>query len=151
MNAITAYRMLNNTNAADFGGRRLAGGATFNSVEQFNTFYAGQGLPTVVIYDAGYYPAPAMAGGVAGGFIKFIPDGKVIVIGKRPQNASIGEYQMTTNLNTPDKKPGSYAYVKDSFAGINAPKMIPGSIQVHRGHNGGPAIYYPSAVVIMNV
>jgi hypothetical protein len=143
-NGVTGFRLLNNSNAADYGGRRSQYGATINSLKMANDYFGGQNLPQLEVYDRGYIPR------IGGTFKKFIPDGVVIVIGQRPSGAKIGEYQMTRNLSN-NLKPGSYSIVKDYANGVNAPKEVPGKIEVHRGHNGGPAIYYPSAVVVMSV
>jgi hypothetical protein len=97
-----------------------------------------------VLYDEGYIPT------TGGSFTKFIPDGKVIIVGKRPSGVKIGEYILTRNA-VANYRPVSYRFVKDYAAGINAPKEVPPKIEVHRGHNGGPVIYYPSAIVVMTV
>jgi hypothetical protein len=53
---------------------------------------------------------------------------------------------MTRNANNPDLAPGPYMRVIDT-----GEIVIPRSIEVHDGHNGGPVIYFPSAVVVMSV
>ena len=144
-NGVTAFRLLNNNNNLDYGGRRTMNGSTINSLPTANTYFGGQGLAELKIYDAGYVPYRA---GV--GFKKFIPDGVVVLVGQRTSGAKIGEYQLTRNLSN-NLNPGSYTFTKDYANGVNAPKEVPGKIEVHRGHNGGPAIYYPSAVMVMTV
>lgn len=151
MNSVTANRMLNNANAADFGGRRNQYGATYNDLTNYNQFLIAQNLPRIQVDDRGYYPILGQTGGVSGGFIKFIADGVVAVIGKRPGGAPIGNYQMTRNMNNPNGTPGPYQYVIDRANGINAEKRTPPNIEIHRGHNGGPCLYFPSSVVIMSV
>ena len=151
MNSVTSNRLLNNTNAADFGGKRSNYGATLNNLTNINQYLLAQNLPQIQVDDRGYYPKYGQSGGVSAGFTKFIADGKVVVIGKRPGNAKVGEYQMTRNISNPNGTPGPYMFIKDYIQGVNAEKRVPGSIEIHRGHNGGPAIYYPSAVVIMSV
>jgi hypothetical protein len=49
---------------------------------------------------------------------------------------------MTRNANNPNMKPGAYMKVFD-----RGEATVPRSIDVHDGHNGGPCIYYPSALV----
>lgn len=138
MNQVTFNRMVNNTNNADIYGRRTAGLGTFNSEAQINQLLAGDNLPNIQIYDQGYLND-------SGTFVPFIPDNVVIVVGQRGDGAPVGEYQMTRNANNPGLAPGAYMKIVDE------PDEVPRSLEVHDGHNGGPAIFFPSAVVRMNV
>jgi hypothetical protein len=138
MNRSTLNDLLQNTNTADVYGRRTAGLGTFNSQPQMNALFAGDDLPQIVVYDEGYLDDSAT-------FQLFIPNGTVVVIGQRPAGQSVGEYRMTRNANNPGMAPGPYMRVLDD------PDDIPRSIQVHDGHNGGPVIYFPSAIVVMDV
>jgi hypothetical protein len=141
MNSVTSNRMLNNQNANDLAGRRVEGGSTVNTLVDVNRYLAGRNLPQIQVYDAGYLND-------AGTFTKYIPDGTVTVIGKRPSGARIGEYLMTICVPN-NMQPGSYAFTVDRANGVNGEKRVPANIERHRGHNGGPVIYYPSAVVKM--
>jgi hypothetical protein len=138
MNRTTLNALLSNTNSADLAGRRLAGLASINSLAQVNALYAMDDLPSLVPYDQGYIDD-------TGTFQLFIPNNKVIVIGARRDGDPIGEYRLTRNANNPDVGPGSYDKIVDD------PNRVPRSIEVHRGHNGGPVIYHPAAVVVMTV
>lgn len=149
MNSTTANRLLLNANSSDFYGRRYQGGSTLNSVPDFNRFLAGQNLPQIKIYDNGYMQRQSTTLSLAA-FKKYIPDGKVVVVGKRPTGSKIGEYLKTRNASN-GFKPGSYEYVLDRANGVNAEKRTPANIEIHRGHNGGPVMYFPSAVVVMTV
>jgi hypothetical protein len=144
MNRVTANRLLSVTNVADIGGRRTTGGGTINSIDEVNRISLGEGLPELVVFDKGYKND-------SGVFTKFIPDDKVVVVGTRESGDAIMEYRMTRNLNNPSGAPGSYEYIKDYAQGINAPKETPPRIEVHGGHNGGPVIYRPKALVVMSV
>ena len=148
VNQVTANRLLNNSNASDFGGRRSQYGATFNDLTMFNNFFSGQGLPTIEIYDKGYQPLKSSGPETnpTNQFTKFIPNGVGILVGRRDNGNPIGEMQMTMNLNAAGGA-GPYAFTKDFFNGINCAKDVPGKIEVHHGWSGGPAIYYPSSVV----
>ena len=150
MNSVTSNRLLNNTNVNDFGGKRSNYGATLNNLANINQYLLAQNLPKIQVDDRGYYPLYGQKGGVTKGFKKFLPDGTVVVVGKRPGNAMVGEYQLTRNMSN-GGNPGSYAYIIDRVNGTNAEKRTPANIEVHRGHNGGPALYYPSSLVIMSV
>jgi hypothetical protein len=76
----------------------------------------------------------------------FIPNNKVVVVGTRPAGQRVGEYRITRNANNPDLGPGPYMKVVD-----NGEDKVPREIDVHDGHNGGPVLYYPGAIVVMSV
>jgi hypothetical protein len=146
MNQVTANNLLANTNANDFGGRfRLQYGQTLNSLPDINTILAGNDLPQLEVYDQGYL-SDGTDGNSQGAFVPFIPNGVVAVIGGRPQGQTVGEYRMTRNANNPDLAPGAYSRVID-----RGEDRIPRTIEVHDGHNGGPAVFFPGAITIMNV
>jgi hypothetical protein len=149
MNSVTSNRLLNNTNASDLAGRRVNGSNTLNSVADVNRYLAAQNLPQIQVYDGGYQ-STITVGATAGPFVKFIPDGKVVVVGKRVSGAKIGEYLKTRNASN-GLQPGSYAYTIDRANGINGEKRTPANIERHRGHNGGPVMYLPGSVVVMSV
>ncbi len=144
MNSTTVNNLINNTNAADLGGKRIGGGSTVNTIPETASLLLGLNLPRIAVYDGGYI---ATSGG---GLIKFIPDNKVVVVGRRTNGARIGEYLRTRNASN-GFRPGPYRYVIDRANGINAEKRTPANIEIHRGHNGGPTMMYPSAVVVMTV
>jgi tellurite resistance-related uncharacterized protein len=96
------------------------------------------GLPGIEIINDGYYTD-------AGVWTKYLADNKVVVVGARPNNESIGEYQLTRNAQNANMEPGSYVMVKDKQ------DDVPRTIEIHRGHNGGPAIFYPNGVCVMTV
>lgn len=153
LNQVTANNILNNTNSADFGGRRDQYGATLNSLPGFNSYFQAQNLPQLKIVDEGYQPLPL--NGVQTNpslqFQKFIPTGTIIIVGKRPGGANVGEWQQTINAMNPGNAPGPYSIIKDFANGINAPREVPPKIEIHAGVNGGPAILYPSAVLVLTV
>lgn len=140
MNRATANNLLANTNAADLGGKRTAGLSNVLSMGQVNQLLAGEDLPLIAVYDRGYLND-------AGTFTRFVPNGKVIVFGDRPPGDPVAEYIMTRNANNADLGPGAYMKVKDTYDTNDVPRLI----EVHDGHNGGPAIYYPGTIVIMDV
>jgi hypothetical protein len=137
MNRTTANKLFSNVNPADLYGRRTQGLGTYNSPAQVNQLLAGDGLPNVRIYDEGYFNS-------SGTFTLFIPNDKVVVIGRRTSGTPIGAYKMTRNANNPDMAPGAYTKVVD-----NGEDNVPRSIAVHDGHNGGPALKFPSAIVVL--
>jgi hypothetical protein len=148
MNRTQLNYLLSNTNTNDFAGRRVSGLLSVLNLGEINAILEGEDLPMIVPYDAGYY-SQVFSANVPGAytFNLFIPTGKTIVIGKRPNNAPVGSYIKTRNVNDPNGK-GSYTRVVDTGASEALPP--PRKISVHRGHNGGPAIFFPSAVVAVS-
>jgi hypothetical protein len=138
MNRVTFNKMISNTNSADIAGRRTSGLNTVLNLGEVNAVLAGEDLPMIVVHDGGYLNS-------AGTFVPLIADDKAVVIGQRPANAPVGDYAMTRNANNPNLEPGPYMRVVDDE------DDVPRLIQVHDGHNGGPRIYFPSAVVKMSV
>jgi hypothetical protein len=138
MNLKTWNNMLLNTNIADMAGRRIPGLVTLNNAGDVNKLLNADGLPTITVYDQGYLNDSET-------FVPFIPDNTVILIGKRPAGQMVGEYRMTKNVNNPNGAPGAYTRV------IIPQDHMPTQVQVHDGHNGGPVILYPSAIVVMSV
>lgn len=136
-NQVTVNNLLKNTNASDLGGRRGVGGTTFNSLAEFNQIFLENDLPAITVMDDGYYDD-------SGTYQLYVPNGVVSVVGARTAGQPVGEYRLTRNANNPDGAPGDYDLVYQE-------EKPPMSIEVHRGHNGGPVLYYPSAVVRMNV
>jgi hypothetical protein len=137
MNQTTFNNFISNTNQSDLAGRRTDGLSTVLSLSMANALLLGEDLPQIVIYDEGYLDE-------AGAFQLFIPNGKAVVVGRRPGGQKIMDYAMTRNANNPGLAPGAYMDVVES---ARPPKHI----EVFDGHNGGVRIYYPSAVVIASV
>lgn len=138
MNRVTANALLGNTNSADIGGKRTGGFGTFNSMADINGLLSQDDLPQVIIYDEGYLND-------SGTFVPFIANNKVVVIGRRPAGQTVAEYQMVRNVNNPNFAPGAYMKV------VADEDEVPFKVEVHDGHNGGPAIYYPGSIVVMSV
>lgn len=139
MNQTTFNTLLSNTNSADLGGRRLQGLMPVNGPQQLNILLGAEGLPSVEVYDQGYLND-------SGVFTLFIPDNRIVVLGQRRDNDPIGAYVMTRNANNPGMAPGAYMKVVD-----NGDREVPRRIAVHDGHNGGPVLYHPAAIVVMDV
>lgn len=138
MNQVTFNKVLSNTNANDLGGRRVMGLQTVNGPDALNVVLSAEGLPSFSIYDQGYYDDN-------GTFQQFIADDVVIVIGSRRDGDPVGEYRMVRNVNNPDMGPG--AYMKT----IDRQQRVPRQVEVHDGHNGGPVLFHPAAIVVMDV
>lgn len=134
-------QLLSNSTATDLGGYKkpLDGLQRIVALDDINKILLDQDLPEVVEYDAGYLND-------AGTFVPFIPDTKGVLVGPRLSGATVGEYKMTRNANNPDLTPGRYTKVID-----RGEMEVPRTIEVHEGHNGGPAIFFPGSVVALTI
>lgn len=137
MNDFTFRAMVANTNAADLGGRRM-GLQTANSLGLVNEVLALDNLPKIMVYD-GWYNNDADA------VTRCIPNYTALLIGRRLDGAQFGEYMMTNNANN-GGGPGAYSFVVD-----NRGKKTPPTVEFHRGHNGGPVIFFPGSVRSLDV
>lgn len=139
MNDATFRLMMLNTNANDLGGRRLTGLQPANGRAALNEVLAADGLPNIVVYD-GWYNNDSDA------ITRCIPDGRAILVGQRLDGATLGEYMMTDNANNPGGAPGPYAFINDTRG-----KQVPPTIEFHRGHNGGPVLFFPGSIRVLDV
>lgn len=144
MNMKTAQKLFTVTNAADIGGKRTAGLATVIGERDVNYVLTGEDLPQIVINDDGYLRESDNA------FVPFIADDKVVIMGRRTDNEPIGEYRKTLNVNAEDGN-GNAIVTTGSYLRVIEPLQIPRTPQVHAGHNGGPLIRFPSAIVVLSV
>lgn len=139
MNSATARTILANTNPNDLGGRLIGGGNTVNSLDNVNQILLQNDIPPIAIYDGGWKND-------AGVFQYFLPTGKGLVVGKRSGGAAIGKYRYTQNVNSPNAAPAPYSRVITKGPNV----QIPLAIEVHDGHNGGPLIQFPGAIIVVN-
>ncbi len=135
----TLNNLLNNTNSSDIGGKRVEGGNTYNDLAAFNRTLVANDLPSIQVVEGGYKDE-------SGNWNLYVPDNTVIVVGKRLDGADVGKFRLTRNVNNDDMSPGFYDKVIDKGA-----TQVPRLIEVHAGFNGGPVIYFPSAIVAMSV
>lgn len=138
MNRVTFNKLVSNTNTNDIAGRRTSGLQSVLNQSEINGVLMGEDLPQVVVYDEGYYNE-------SGTWTRFIATDKVVIIGARPAGQPVGDYAMTRNATNPNLAPGPYMKVVDDE------DDVPRNIKVHDGHNGGPRIYFPSAIVVASV
>lgn len=154
LNQQTANSIINNANANDLDGRRGMYGQTLNNLPAISSYFQGQNLPGLEVYDDGFQidllqgpeTAPLTSSGATDQFQKYIPNNTMILIGKRPNNEPVGHFQETI-VAANNFKSGPYTYVADSFNGINAEKKPNGKLAIHRGFNGGATLEYPYAVI----
>jgi hypothetical protein len=143
MNSVTSQYMLDNSNAADLGGKTTLNGGTLNDMGDVNRILAGNDVPTIMEYNEGYYDDNNT-------WQYYVPTDKVIVVGARRNGEQIGEYIKTRHM-IDGGGVGSWMFSKDFVNGINAPKEVPSRYEIHAGHQGGPVLYHPGAVVVASV
>lgn len=137
MNSVTARYIFKNSNAADLGGKRVEGGNTLNGPAATNNIFLEYDIPPIRIYNGGYFND-------SGTWTKYIPDGKVLVVGKRTSGVQLGEYRYTVNNVALDARTAPYVAVKVRE------ELTPEVVEVHDHHNGGPVLQYPGALVVVN-
>lgn len=125
----------------------VSGGAiTSVTMTSFGSGYTS--APALSLTGLGAGTGAAVAGVVSNPFVPFIPDNLAILIGRRPMGQVVGEFKMVRNANNPGMAPGPYMKVIDNSQGNGRP---PANIEVHDGFSGGPALYFPSAIVVLHV
>lgn len=139
MSQQTFNYMTANTNSADLGGKRTDGLGTVIGLADSNKVLMKEDLPQIQIMDEGYFDE-------SGTFQLFIPDNKVVVVGARTDGSPIGNYYMTLNANNPGYAPGMYTKTIDKTQ-----IQTPPEVELQAGHNGGPALEFPSAIVALSV
>lgn len=141
MNQATFNNLAQNTNNQDLYGRRTAGLGTFNNLAQINELLTGDMLPRIKIYDRGYLDETST-------FQLFIPNNTVIVVGRRPVDAPVGNWVYSRNVNFEDGQVRAGPYYRVIDLGE---QKVPRKLEVHRGFNGGLKLFFPSAIVKMTV
>jgi hypothetical protein len=137
-NATTVSNLLNNTNASDLGGKRVEAGNTVNDLDSINRIFLANDCPQIVEQDKFWVDDT--------GTVQLdIPDNTVIVRGLRLDLAPLGNWCNCRNIENPGYAPGPYLRT------FTNPYVVPGTPEVHRGVNGGLSLYYPSAIIKMNV
>jgi hypothetical protein len=138
---VDANNLLANTNQQDLGGKRtLLGFSNVLTPQQANQVFEGEDLPMFKIWDGGLY-GDGNDGIAANTFAQDIPLGSGVVVGKRIDGSTIGNWLFTKNMINPAGTPGAYYKV------VEKPDDIPPTIQVHRGFNGGHQLRFPSALI----
>lgn len=137
MNNTTLQEHLNNTNAADLYGRRLALGQTTNSLEDFQDLMSARNLPGVKVVDETYLTTAGVA-------TPFIPNGTVVHVGHHwARGLNCGEFCLTRNGSNMGN-PGIYA----NNGVLPIDPRLPYTV---RGANGGPRLNYPNQVKVYQV
>lgn len=156
-NHFTLTQLFQNQNDADLKGftnenfRR----ATYG-LEDLNRILAARNYPTWFEYDEGYYHTKT-------DFRRFIPNGVVIIEGKRPQGQKAGDYCTTPTFHRTrngQPAPGRFAFIQvngqPSRTGNQAISLEQlgahgnPSVAVIHGVYGGPRLKYPRSIIKIN-
>ncbi len=142
MNRYTLNSMVTNRNTGDLYGQRTGGLFSAQMEGQLdlasiNKILLNEDLPQIVVYDEGYYDVNKV-------FQQWIPNDKVLVVGKRLDGSRLLQYVYTANLANMDTGAGP-AY-RVWMTNEDVPKPM-----VYRGFNGVHQMFFPSAFVVMNV
>lgn len=137
MNQRTADCMFSNRNPNDIGKTNLTACCDYIGPGVVNQQFRAQGLGTIEVYNNGYPD-------VNRNFQKYIPDGYVVIIGPRLDGEPIGHYYYTRAVVGCGVTSGAWDMIIDSCG-----RAVPRTIEVHRGHNGGPALEYPRSVIVL--
>jgi len=153
MNKKTANLLLENTNDQDIHGLR---GPQFisltYSVEEANKILTARGLPNIRVYNAGYYDANR-------NFQHFMPDGLVVIVGRRPVGERVGEVALTRTLHKLGQDgqpaPGFFAFIEVNGRGnpdgnVDLAQLGTNGnpkIAITSGFYGGPLLFYVRSIV----
>lgn len=137
MNAVTANCLFRNLNPVDIGKSALTACCTWQGLDVINQQFAAQELPKLHIYDEGFVDEN-------GNFFPYLPDGYVAILGTRPGNVPLGHYWLTRNAVGCAISSGFWTKLVDT-----CDREVPRRISLYDGHNGGPAIEYPKAVIVL--
>jgi hypothetical protein len=156
LNQTTMNTLLENTNDKDIHGLRSKNfvSPTFD-LDQVNTILGDRGLPELVVYDEGFYDDNL-------NFTTFIPDGMVVIVGKRQMGQVVANFISTPTIHRVAN--GLPAAGFFSFIEINGgPNNGAISVDVGRlgqaanpnikltgGVYGGPVLWYPKSIVVMD-
>jgi hypothetical protein len=157
LNQTTANSILENQNANDLKGFQNANFTQLPySIEEANKILSVRGLPELVVYDEGYIDEND-------DLQLFIPDGKIIVVGKRPAGQTVGDWVSTPSLHRNvdgQPAPGYFSIVEvngqssEIVGAVSMSQLGQGKnpkVEITGGIYGGTRLIYPKSVVVMDV
>lgn len=155
-NSTTIARILENNNPNDLQGFRNENFKNTNyDVTETNKIFAARGLFNLEENDEGYIDEN-------GNFQTWLPDGKLLIIGKRPAGQPIGKWLMTPTLHRQKNgmpAPGMFEIIEvngmPSTGSVTVNMQQLGQhknpkIEVTGGVYGGPVLYYPRSIIKVN-
>lgn len=157
MNQATANNLLENQNAADIKGFQNQNYVQLPySVEELNKIMGARGLPEIVVYDEGYINE-------SGTFTLFLPNNKVVVVGKRPAGQNVGDFMSTPSLHNNrggQPAPGYFSVIEvngapsETVGNVSMGQLGMGKnpkVEITGGIYGGTRLIYPRSVIAMSV
>lgn len=133
-------------------------GATVNGLAKVNAdLQQGFDLPTIEVYDDGYYPTAADAINKTN-WAYFIPNRCFLWFGERPAGQPISQWQLTRHAGIaetsgagaypelPTPAGGNPDFGKGVYVRAHYQNRMPHQYEIEAGINGLPVVFYPSAV-----
>lgn len=156
-NHFSITKLFQNKNADDLAGQVNENfRKTTYGLEDANKILDARGYPTFAEYDEGYYDANKS-------FVRFIPNGKFVCLGKRPVGQKIARYITTPSLHRTKNgmpAPGRFSFITvngqpnmGGTTGVSLAQLGAGanpSIGVVHGVYGGPTATYPRSIIKIN-
>lgn len=131
-------------------------GSTEKGLDGLNRILKGYNLPAIKIYNESYFPTQASATDQSQA-LRFLPDDRLVWVGKRPGNQPFGEFQLVRNMvnqvatgGSPDQLEDTSGFGPDDlrrgiFHHIKT-EQLPPQHRISAGFNGGGSIQYISSV-----
>ena len=129
LNQKKIQQMIANKNPDDLGGR-FTNISAAKGLARINEILTEEGLPTIVGHNGSYVDENGQKQ-------RMVPDDAGVLFGYRRE--TMGSYTMTRNATNPNSEPGPYDEVIEN-------RRPPKTIEVHRGHNGGPEIHFGKSI-----
>jgi hypothetical protein len=128
-------------------------GNTPLGLEGLNKILIGYGLPTIVVYNAGYYNTLADAvNRTSAGFTRIMPTKSLIWLGTRPKGQKLGKFALTRNIPLALQKSSdlmenrsSEAFAKGIGIQLFMNNRLPFRYELDVWFNGGPVALFGSA------
>lgn len=151
---------LQNKNDKDIWGLRGPNFVSLTfSVEQLNQILSARNLPTLEVYDEGAHVR--VGDGVE--YVRFISDGKPVIVGKRPPQQVVANFISTISLHRTNNgmpAPGPFTFLEVNGGPNNGGVTVSidslgqaanPNLKITGGVYGGPVIWYPRSVIAMDV
>lgn len=155
-NSATIAVVLENNNQNDLQGFRSENFRNSTSdLNEANKIFSSRGLPTFEENDDGYIDEN-------GTFQTWIPDGKLLIFGKRPAGQPLGKWLMTPTLHRSKNgqpAPGMFEIIEVNGQPSLGAQMVNTvqlgqhknpKIEVTGGVYGGPVLFYPRSIIKVN-
>jgi|CXWL01.1.fsa_nt_gi hypothetical protein len=157
LNQTTANMLLENQNAGDLKGFQNANFTQLPySIDEANKVLKVRGLPELVVYDEGWVDDND-------DLQLFIPDNRIIVVGKRKKGQSVGDFMSTPSLHNNrngQPAPGFFSIIEvngspsEQVGAVSMGQLGSSKnpkVEITGGIYGGTRLIYPKSVIVMDV